>query len=112
MNLSNKTYDLLKFIALIALPAVATLYLGLGELWDFPNTEAVAGSIVLVDTFLGALLQLSSGKASNIEGYLDSEGVDPDTGLPNLKMTITKPPDEILQSNMIRLKVGAVPEKR
>ena len=61
MKLNNKTYDILKFIAQIVLPAVGTLYFALAGIWNFPYGEEIVGTITAVDTFLGALLGLSSG---------------------------------------------------
>lgn len=60
MKLSNKMYDVLKWVALVALPALSALYLGLAELWGLPAGQQVSGTIALVDTFLGALLGISS----------------------------------------------------
>jgi hypothetical protein len=60
MILNNKTYDTLKYIALYVLPALATLVLTLGSIWQIPYAEAVAGTITALDTFLGALLGVSS----------------------------------------------------
>lgn len=58
--MSNKTYDILKYIAQIVLPALGTLYAALAPLWGLPYAEAIVGTIVAVDAFLGALLQISS----------------------------------------------------
>lgn len=60
--MSNNVYDKLKFIALVMLPALATLYLTLSAIWGLPYGEAVAGTITAIDTFLGALLGISSKK--------------------------------------------------
>ena len=60
MKLNNKTYDILKFIAQIVLPAIGTLYFALAGIWNFPYGEEIVGTITAVDTFLGALLGLSS----------------------------------------------------
>lgn len=60
MKLSNKMYDVLKWVALVALPALSALYLGLAELLGLPAGQQVSGTIALVDTFLGALLGVSS----------------------------------------------------
>lgn len=57
---SNAFYDAMKFVALVLLPASGSLYFGLAQIWHFPNPEAVVGSIVVVDTFLGVVLKLSS----------------------------------------------------
>lgn len=62
MKLSNKTYDILKWIALVALPAVSALYLGLSGLWNLPYGEQIASTISLVDACLGALLGISSAQ--------------------------------------------------
>lgn len=58
--MSNKTYDILKFIAQIVLPALGTLYFALASIWGFPYGEEIVGTITAVDAFLGALLGISS----------------------------------------------------
>ena len=60
MKMSNKTYDTLKYIALYVLPALATLILTLGGIWGIPYSEAIAATITAIDTFLGAILGISS----------------------------------------------------
>lgn len=62
LRLSNNTYDRLKVVALVVIPALATLYFALGAIWDFPYIEEVLGSAVALETFLGALLGLSNKK--------------------------------------------------
>lgn len=65
MLLSNKTYDILKWIAQIALPALGSLYFGLAQIWGFPFGEEIVGTIAVVDTFLGALLKISTEQYNN-----------------------------------------------
>ena len=60
MTMTNKTYDILKWIAQILLPALAALYAALASIWGFPYGEEVVGTISAVDVFLGALLQVST----------------------------------------------------
>ena len=60
MKFSNKTYDILKWIAQILLPAVGTLYFALASIWGFPYAEQIVGTITAVDTFLGVLLGIST----------------------------------------------------
>ena len=60
MILDNKVYDLLKWIALIVLPALGTLYFGLAKIWGLPFGEEIVGTITVIDTFLGALLGVST----------------------------------------------------
>ncbi|MBR3280151.1 MAG: phage holin [Lachnospiraceae bacterium] len=60
--MSNRTYDILKYIAQIVLPAIGTLYFALASIWGLPYGEQIVGTITAVDAFLGALLKLSSDK--------------------------------------------------
>lgn len=58
--MSNKVYDILKWIALIVLPAIATLYFALSGIWGLPFGEQIVGTITAFDTFLGAILGISN----------------------------------------------------
>ena len=60
MKISNKVYDVLKWIAQYLLPALGTLYFALSTIWGFPYGEQVVGTITATDAFLGAILGLSS----------------------------------------------------
>lgn len=56
----NKVYDVLKWIAMVVLPAMGTLYFALAGIWDLPYAEQVVGTVTAVDTFLGVMLGVSS----------------------------------------------------
>jgi len=60
MKMSNKVYDVLKYIAQIVLPALGTLYFALAQIWGLPYAEQVVGTITAVDAFLGAVLRIST----------------------------------------------------
>ena len=60
MKMSNKVYDVLKYIAQIVLPALGTLYFALAKIWGFPYGAEIVGTISAVDAFLGALLKIST----------------------------------------------------
>lgn len=60
MNMSNQTYDVLKWIAQLLLPAAGTLYFALANIWGLPYGEQVVGTITALDTFLGVVLGISS----------------------------------------------------
>lgn len=62
MKLSNKSYDILKYLAMIVLPAIGTLYFALASIWHLPYGEEVVGTITAVDAFLGALLGISAAQ--------------------------------------------------
>ena len=58
--MSNKIYDILKWIAMIVLPALGTLYFALAGIWNFPYGEEIVGTITAIDAFLGAILGISN----------------------------------------------------
>ena len=60
--MNNRTYDRLKYIAQIVLPALGTLYFALAGIWGFAYGEEIVGTITAVDAFLGALLRISTIK--------------------------------------------------
>jgi len=62
MKLSNKAYDIMKFVAQILLPALGTLYFALAQIWDLPLAEEIVGTITAVDAFLGAVLGISTAQ--------------------------------------------------
>ena len=62
MKMSNRAYDVLKWMAQIGLPAVGTLYSALAGIWNFPYTEEIVGTMLAVDTFLGVLLGISASR--------------------------------------------------
>lgn len=62
MKLSNKTYDVLKWIAQYLLPGLGTLYFALASIWGLPYGEQIVGTITAVDTFLGVILGISTAE--------------------------------------------------
>lgn len=62
MKLPNKLYDILKWITLIVIPALATAYVGLSAIWGFPYSDEIARTACVVCTLLGALLGISTAE--------------------------------------------------
>lgn len=60
MKMTDKMYDVLKWVAQILLPAVATLYFAIASIWGLPYGEEIVGTITAIDAFLGALLGIST----------------------------------------------------
>lgn len=60
MQMSNKLYDFLKWIAQYFLPAVGTLYFAIASIWSLPYAEEVVGTITAIDAFLGVILGVST----------------------------------------------------
>lgn len=73
MTITGKPYDVLKFFAQIVFPALASAYFALAGIWNLPAAEEVVGTIVVIDTFLGTVLQISSSNfsANTAKGVLN-----------------------------------------
>ena len=105
--LSNKTYDWLKYIAQVFLPAVGALYFGLAQIWGLPNAEQVVGTVAIVDTFLGAVLFISTKQYDNssakYDGNLIFDEEDPDRRV--LRFEVDAPLEEIAVKENLTIKV-------
>lgn len=73
MKMSNKVYDVLKWIAMYLLPAVGTLYFALAGIWGLPYGEEIVGTITAVDTFLGVILGISNAQYKKSIDVVDTE---------------------------------------
>lgn len=68
MIFKNSVYDILKYISLVVLPAIATLYLTLSNIWGLPYGTEIAATITAIDTLLGALIGVSSERYKKENG--------------------------------------------
>ncbi len=73
MKMSNKVYDVLKWVAQIALPALATLCVAVCGIWKLPYTEQIVCTVTAIDTFLGVVLGISSAQYKKNAGSSGTE---------------------------------------
>ena len=78
MKMSNKVYDILKFIAQIVLPAIATFYVTIASIWGLPLGDEISRTVMAVDTLLGAILMISTAnyKLNSVEPEVIEEETD------------------------------------
>lgn len=62
MKLPDKVYDILKWIVVIVLPAIGSLWAGLAKIWALPYAAEVPATIMVICTFLGAVLCISTAQ--------------------------------------------------
>lgn len=60
MKINDKVYEILKWVTMIVLPALGTLYAALAIIWGFPYGEEIIGTITALETFFGAILGIST----------------------------------------------------
>lgn len=102
MLMTNRTYDFLKWVAQIVLPALGTLYFALARLWGFPYGEQIVGTIIAIDTFLGTVLKISSDNYEG-DGELIVDTSDPFKDV--YSIAISDYPDVLANKNQVMLNV-------
>jgi hypothetical protein len=67
--MTNKAYNIIKWIVVIVLPSLGTLYFALAGIWGLPYGEEIVGTITAIDTFLGAVMMISTAQYNKRVGY-------------------------------------------
>lgn len=62
MLMSNKVYDVLKWISLVALDAVGLFYSTLSGIWGLPFGDEVLATCAALSLLIGTLIGISSAK--------------------------------------------------
>lgn len=65
MKLTDRVYEIMKWVVALLLPALATLYVALANVWHWPCAQETATTITAVDTFLGAVLCISTNYSTH-----------------------------------------------
>ena len=75
MKLNNRTYDILKWVALVVIPASATLVLTVGKIWGLPYYDNIGATISAIGLFIAAIIGVSSKDFYQIHP-VDIEGME------------------------------------
>lgn len=105
--LTDRQYEILKYVAQIILPALGTLYFALAGLWGLPAAEQVVGTIVAVDVFLGVVLRLSTVAYEKNDGNYDGTVgiIEFADGTQKVKFDVQTDPDELTSGKQVSFKV-------
>lgn len=68
MKMNDKLYDILKYVAIIGLPSLATLYAAIAPIWGLPYADEIPATVTAVQTCLGALLMISTAEYNKSKG--------------------------------------------
>ena len=71
MIIPNSLYNCLKWICIVVLPALACCYSALAAVWHFPLAEEIPQTILIIQTFIGALLGISSAQYYKASGSIE-----------------------------------------
>lgn len=104
--MTDKVYNILKYCALIGIPAIGTFYTTIAALWHWPYITEISGTILAFDTMLGAFVGISSANYQpTVDGVLHIN--------PNTKDTyaaLTTPTDTVLSNGRMILNVQESPD--
>jgi hypothetical protein len=104
--ITGRTYDVLKWITQILLPALGALYFIGASIWGFSHGETVLGIIFIVDLVLGALLWISQAIYKTQIGQGDLlVDEDSQTGEKGLRLVLDHTPEELVEKQEVRFKV-------
>lgn len=105
--LTDKAYDILKQVALVFLPALGTLYFMLGQAWEWNNVAQVVGTITAIDTFLGAILGVSTKAYNNSGAKYDGVMVSEisEAGKKVYSLELNNDPETLDAKNSVTFKV-------
>lgn len=104
--LGNQTYEVLKFVALILLPALGTLWFTIAGILDLPKANEVLGIITAVDTFLGALIGVSTASYNNSAAKFDGTIVATATPQKTVySLELNTPPEDLKNKQQVLLDV-------
>jgi Putative phage holin Dp-1 len=105
--ITGKLYDVLKFLALVLFPALGTAYFALAGIWGLPSAQEVVGTIVVVDTLLGTVLQISSTQYNKSDAKFDGViGVTETNEKLSYVLNLNEDPVKLKDKDEVRLKVG------
>lgn len=74
MIFSEKMYESLKKTVQVVLPALATMYIVVAELWNLPAAQPVSGTLTAIATFLGVILGVSSKQYKELKSMVIEKG--------------------------------------
>lgn len=100
-------YDQIKRSATILLPGVSALYVGLAQIWGFPASDKVAGTVAAVNLFLGLVLSLSTRSYNNSDAKFDGsvKVIQTEDGT-RAGLEMNEGPEAILQKDQVTLRVN------
>ncbi len=104
--MSDKVYNALKWIARYLLPALATLYFALSQIWELPYGEEIVGTLAAITAFLGVVLGISTAqynKTNPLDGILQVDTCN--EAKDTYRLSLSTGFDELKTKDIIKLRV-------
>lgn len=105
--LSNRTYDRLKKVVVLYFPAGQSFYMGLASLWDLPDPTRVIQTTILINTFLGAVILISTKSYNKSQAKFDGSLDVAETDSSQIfGLGLTTLPEDLANKDQVLLKVN------
>lgn len=109
MKITNKAYDVLKWIVVIIIPAIITLYSSLASIWGFPYAEQITATLAAIDVFLGVVMKISTSSYNKTyDGVLHVDTITDDET--DKYLFEVDDLDNITNRDKITLKINSITE--
>lgn len=111
--LSDTAYNRGKKLVQVWIPALSSLYFGLGNIWGFPAIEQIVGSLAVLATFLGVCLGLSSSQYNASKAAFVGDLVigTSDSGRKLFSLEVNGDPNELELKSSVTFNVVKSPEE-
>ena len=107
--LSNGAYDKLLAASLYILPALAAAYFGVAQIWGLPKAAEVVGTVVVLETLIGALIRISRQQYENSDAKYDGAIViEPGENEHSTNLNVSLDPEAVASKKEIVVKVDRV----
>lgn len=109
MKINSKLYDILKYLALIGLPAFGSFWMVVGVIWGLAYTDEIVKTVVACATLLGALLVLNQVRYNSSDAKYDGHIIPlaADLQTSDKALTLNENPQDVRKSELL-LKVNPV----
>lgn len=106
--LNNKQYDVIKYLTVVLLPAVGTLYFALSQIWGLPAGEAVLGTLAAIQVFIGATMRVTTKQYEESgEKYIGEINVTENPDKTLFSLDLEGDPEELIDKDEAIFKVNS-----
>lgn len=106
--LNNKQYDVIKYLTVVLLPAVGTLYFALSQIWGLPAGEAVLGTLAAIQVFIAATMRVTTKQYEESgEKYIGEINVTENPDKTLFSLDLKGDPEELIDKDEAIFKVNS-----
>lgn len=112
--LNDKQYNAAKYLSIVVLPAIGTLYFAIAQIWGLPHGEQVLGTILAIEAFLGVCLGVSTNQyeKSGAKYSGDINIVEAPSGQKSAQFSFDEHPTTLADKDEATFKVNTIKSEK